>query len=152
MGKGGQRPPSTVEELREATREAHEVLRDIRTERKGLEEARAALRKELEEALANTHKFMLRAAQEASQAGAAAMAEDLERARALVFRKFDQISSLLLGGRDGGPDMEEMTRAYIAGLSPEDKVKLANDTRRILVKDEAPAAASLMRLLGEKTG
>ncbi len=142
----GQRPPSTAEELREATRAANEAIKDLKAERKALEELRSEVRRELEEARAGIKERVITWLEEATRESGQALAEDIQRARAQIYKRFDQITAALMGARDERPGLEELVGTYVAGLSPTEREKLAVAAKRIQDSDEAPASSALLRV------
>lgn len=112
MSKGtanGTRPPTTEELIREATREAHQAIKDVRAERKALADdlaaARAACLTLIEEAVAK----------ELGELGTQTAAA-IEAAKQAVYARFDRIADVLTftdpeSRRQGVPGLEELANA-----------------------------------------
>ena len=96
-----------VAALREATRQAHEVLKDLRTERRAVEQLVAGIEGRVQRAVAD-----LIEAQVAEQI--AALGRVTEKAMAdsvaKVGREFDRLASIYVGRDDDGATLEELTR------------------------------------------
>jgi len=107
-----------VAALREATREAHEALKDLRTERRAVEQLVAGIEGRVQRAVAD-----LIEAQVAEQV--AALGKVTEKAMAdsvaKVGREFDRLAAIYLGhGDEDRGTLEEQTRravAHRAGLT-----------------------------------
>ncbi len=143
-GKPKKAPASSVEELREATRAAHEAIKTIRTERQHLETEREALARAKDAMWADIAKLVRTAsasideAQEQRLAGLApeiaAMIKDTERAVQ------DRFVKILLGflaiGEDerdaGNAPLEVMLAAWYDSLGP-DQRKAARERAGMLL-------------------
>jgi len=105
---------STADEiaaLRAATREAHEVLKDLRTERRAVEQLVAGIEGRVQRAVGNRIEREV-----ADQV--AKLADETDKAMrasvAKVGREFDKLAELYTGG-DGPdrPSLVELTRRYV---------------------------------------
>lgn len=98
-------------QLREATREAHEALKDLRTERRAIEQLIAGVEGRVRRAVAD-----LIEAQVAEQI--AALGKVTEKAMrdsvAKVGREFDRLAAIYVGRDDDGQTLEELTRQAVA--------------------------------------
>lgn len=110
------RTPDEIAVLREATRQAHEALKDLRTERRAVEQLVAGIEGRVQRAVAD-----LIEAQVAEQVAALAKVTDkaMRDSVAKVERSFDRLERILTGQDDDGqPTLEEQIRAKLeAGLT-----------------------------------
>jgi hypothetical protein len=96
-----------IEQLREATRQANEVLKDLRAERKAFQELVDSLGPHYDEFIAKIVTERIDAMVVAVETG---MNSSVEK----VFARFDKLEHLLLGGmsKDRRP-LEEVAEAFV---------------------------------------
>jgi phosphoenolpyruvate-protein kinase (PTS system EI component) len=99
-----------IDALKTATREAHEALRDLRAERKALDNARRTLSGDIKQVV----ESMI---EERVAAGLASYAETvtaaMDSAVAKVHSEFNRLERIFTGREDPSrPDLETLIRAY----------------------------------------
>lgn len=120
-----------VAELREAIREAHGLLGDLRRERKLLTEAATAYRHEFgREQLA---PLLQTEVERAFSALESTLQEITRKASAGIYRRYDEMSALLMGtrGGEGRPALEDVAEAWLSRLSPEERTTLARKAQAV---------------------
>jgi predicted nucleic acid-binding Zn-ribbon protein len=96
-----------LEALRTATREAHEVLKDLRTERRAVEQMLAGIEGRVRRAVADLiESEVARQVAELGKVTERAMRDSVAK----VGREFDRLASIYLGRNDDGRTLEELTR------------------------------------------
>lgn len=106
--RDGGRAAAETEQLREAIREAHEVLKDLRTERRAVEQLVAGIERRVQRTVSTL-------IEEAVKRDIAALAKVTEKAMresvAKVGREFDRLERILTGrDRPGQESLEEQFR------------------------------------------
>lgn len=97
--------------LREATREAHEVLRDLRTERRAVEQLVATIEDRVKRAVSDRMEEALKRDLAAlSLATDKAMRDSVAR----VTREFDRLARIFTGRERGGEPLEDLVRRHVA--------------------------------------
>lgn len=106
-----------VAELREATRQAHEVLGDLRRERRAVEQFAATVRADVEAAVrARIEAEVERQVGELAEVTKRAMRESVAK----VEREFDRLARIFTGRENPDrPDLEEVIRARVARVASE---------------------------------
>lgn len=104
----GHRPPlDKVDELKEATRLANEVLKDLKAERKHVEELIAAIRPD-------TVKIIEESVSSALDGMSVSMKEGIDKSVKRIIARFDHLENLLLGGKTmDRPALEEEVEAFV---------------------------------------
>lgn len=115
---------TTAEEiaaLKAATREAHEVLRDLRDERRAISESVAALRAESADIPDRVRRSVQatiehQVAEQVNKLGVATR-QAMDHSVAKVQREFDRLAGIFLGHGPDQTSLEELIRARQAGRS-----------------------------------
>jgi hypothetical protein len=99
-----------AEELRELIREGHGLVKDIRTERRAVEQLLDGIPARVEASIKDTVERGLVALRETTKTA-------MDRSVAKVFAEFDRLQGLLTGThpshvRKGKPPLEDLIRAY----------------------------------------
>ena len=115
-------------DLRAATREAHEALRDLNL---AVKEA-----KELRSKLPGTAEAQIeKAVSTGLNEYAGTLTRAIETAETAIFRRFGKLEAILLGDEDkkkGGEDLEAQIRRLLARTSPAEREMLYTWARLIL--------------------
>lgn len=134
-----------VRQLREAIREGHELLAELRSTFRSMTDAHDRLPQEVDRVMS-----------EQVEAGLARYKKAIDRAIAqttdAVHERFDKLVNALLGGgmskrqrRGGGHSMEEIVQEW-AGLEPADRAELLFRLESTGVADEIRATAQRVRV------
>jgi hypothetical protein len=111
--RGGRPAPDDLVALREATRAAHEVLRDLRQERRAVEQLLAGLTDQVQRAVeARVEEALTRDLAKLGEATDKAMRASVAK----VTREFDRLEAIMLGREKGakhGP-LEDLIRRHVA--------------------------------------
>lgn len=107
-----------VEALKQATREAHEALQDMKNERTALQETHAAIQVTIQDWIDNSHEAFTKIVKDHVKALGDATGQAIEDASQAVYRRFDQLTRILLGEEDGDqdPSLIQLTRRVRATM------------------------------------
>lgn len=112
-GRSGVRDDGEIDALREATRQAHEVLRDLRTERRAVEQILSGIEERVKRAVADRMEEAVKRDVEAlGQVTEKAMRDSVAK----VEREFDRLAGILTGREKDskhGP-LEDLIRRHVA--------------------------------------
>lgn len=112
-GRSGVRDDGEIDALREATRQAHEVLRDLRTERRAVEQILSGIEEKVKRTVADRMEEAVKRDVEAlGQVTEKAMRDSVAK----VEREFDRLAGILTGREKDskhGP-LEDLIRRHVA--------------------------------------
>lgn len=117
-----------AQDLRQATREAHEAMRDLSY---FIKEVRA-IRKQIPESVAG---YLDKAAKEGVDALDVSMKKAIKESETHIFKRFDTIASILTGDEEkakGGENLEEQVHRMITSLSPVERKVLYARAKKVL--------------------